>query len=216
MYNFTNAKEIENHLHSFAGNLTAKVKSPLLSINRGAHTTGTRIISGLIKNADSGRPVHRAHVKIKGKTAEAISDALGRFSIEVDQKDEVLLIEAFPYHTVEMALTPLSEMTVLLRLSDSVQYGRYGPNGIFVGATTLSSSFGEIIMLGNKVAILNSPEPLPDSVMYIIDGKRVDKKFIQALNPEEIDKVMIYKNYEAEQKYGKGAGPGVVDIYMKK
>jgi hypothetical protein len=117
-----------------------------------------------------------------------------------------------------MALTPLSEMTVLLRLNDRARYegNRYGPNGIFVGTTMISSSFGEIIMLSNKVALLDSPKPLPDSVMYIIDGKRVNKNAIQALNPEKIEKVMIYKRYEAEQRFGKGAAPGVVDVYLKK
>ena len=116
-----------------------------------------------------------------------------------------------------MALTPLSEMTILLRMSDRAKYesNRYGPNGIFVGSSVMTANFSEIISLGSPVAILDSPKPLPDSVMYLIDGKRVDKTAIQALNPENIEKVMIYKRYEAEQRYGKGAGSGVVDVYMK-
>lgn len=215
LFGLTKAEEVESNLTAFSSNLSTVVqKSTWKATKQG----NTRIINGIVKDADTDRPIHRAHIKVKGQSTDVITDALGRFSIDVDQEDKVLVVETFPYQGIEMALTPLNEMTILLRLSDRARYegNRFGPNGIFVSNTVITSSFNEIIMLSNQVAVLDSPKPLPDSVMYIIDGKKVDKTAIQALNPEKIEKVMIYKRYEAEQRFGKGAGPGVVDVYTKK
>jgi beta-lactamase regulating signal transducer with metallopeptidase domain len=216
LFNLTKATEVESNLRTFSSNLSSVVQKSTWNATKQGNT---RIINGIVKDADTDRPIHRAHIKIKGQSTDVSTDALGRFSIDVNQEDKVLVVETFPYQGIEMVLTPLNEMTILLRLSDRAKYegNRYGPNGIFVGGSSVfRSSFNEIITLYKPVAIMASPAPLPDSILYIIDGKKVDKTAIQALNPEEIEKVMIYKRYEAEQRFGKGAGPGVVDVYTKK
>ncbi|MGZ5247603.1 MAG: N-acetylmuramoyl-L-alanine amidase [Flavitalea sp.] len=68
-----------------------------------------------------------------------------------------------------------------------------------------------------EVQITGKPiiSKVPDEVLYFIDGKKTDKKTVDALNTEMIEAINVYKDAKAIEKFGKDAGKGVIEIILK-
>ncbi|MCJ8208209.1 energy transducer TonB [Mucilaginibacter sp. RS28] len=56
---------------------------------------------------------------------------------------------------------------------------------------------------------------LSDSVMYVLNGKIVDKSAVKSLSPDKIATMNILKGKGAVEKYGEKAAKGVVEIITK-
>ncbi len=54
-----------------------------------------------------------------------------------------------------------------------------------------------------------------DEPLYYIDGKKADKKTMNALDPNKISSINVLKDAAAIEKYGKEADKGVIEIILK-
>ncbi|MGJ5642008.1 M56 family metallopeptidase [Formosa sp. S-31] len=52
--------------------------------------------------------------------------------------------------------------------------------------------------------------------IFIVDGKRISKAEMEAIDPDNIEFINVYKGDKATEKYGEDAKDGVVDITLKK
>lgn len=102
-----------------AGNL----KSPAMVIALTAPP-----ITGIVRGPD-GKPLEAVNIYVKEKNAGTVTDAEGRFSIEVKRGDK-LIISSVGYATKEIAVLSNEQISVMLELSnsplDEVQIIAYG------------------------------------------------------------------------------------------
>jgi N-acetylmuramoyl-L-alanine amidase len=64
----------------------------------------------------------------------------------------------------------------------------------------------------NQKLVLTKPN---EGVLYFIDGKKADKKTMDALDPNKIASINVLKDASAIEKYGKEADKGVIEIILK-
>lgn len=57
---------------------------------------------------------------------------------------------------------------------------------------------------------------MPDNVVYILDGKRVESSMIKGVDPSNIESINVLKGESASQKYSDLNGKSVIEIYLKK
>jgi len=94
-----------------------------------AETTPVSIISGIVTGVD-GIPLSGASVKVKSASAGVSTDASGRFSIDVNI-GQTLVVSYIGYEDQEINITSLNALTIRLNLTDTsleetvvVGYGR--------------------------------------------------------------------------------------------
>jgi hypothetical protein len=59
-------------------------------------------------------------------------------------------------------------------------------------------------------------ETLPDNVLYIVDGKEINKVALKKITPDKIASLNVLKDDNAIKKYGEKGKNGVVEIILKK
>jgi len=57
---------------------------------------------------------------------------------------------------------------------------------------------------------------LPDSILWIVNGKEVDGKTLEKLNPNLIESVNVLKGEKAKLVYGERGKHGVIEVFLKK
>jgi hypothetical protein len=101
--------------------------------------------------------------------------------------------------------------------------GKEGENGLVFVTTSNGTTHGakNIVSVSpdskNPVkAITFSPaDGTGEEPMYLLDGKPISKEEFKALNPDNIDRVNVYKGESATQLYGSRAAGGAVEIWSK-
>jgi hypothetical protein len=88
-------------------------------------TSPKRLVTGHVKDADTGIPIANAKVKIQGKEGSILTTMEGNFAIEVESTDQVLEFSyvdlnnydqynRMGYHPAAMQITDTDQMMVLL------------------------------------------------------------------------------------------------------
>ncbi len=112
----------------------------------------------------------------------------------------------------------IEKIDVLKDESAIAIYGENGKNGVILITTKAAteSSFYSCKIKGNNITLKDndSYEEMKDKALIIINGKEVDSKILDNLDPDNIKSVEILKNEAALQKYN--AKDGVIIIKTKK
>jgi len=81
---------------------------------------------------------------------------------------------------------------------------------IFTETSTLINNIGITSSTQDNIKKTSSPKKL-----YILDGKEVSSKIIEAIKPEQIGIINVLKNSTATKKYGIKGKNGVMEITLK-
>jgi TonB family protein len=146
-----------------------------------------KIVKGKIVN-DEGQPLKGANIVISGTTIGTISDASGNFELKVE--DDTPLVFSFVGHD-----------------SKEVKPDFYWQMLVVMKIKTI-----EIEAVGN---FDTKSEKKPSPSLILIDGKQSTKAEMDKINPDKIDKVAIYKDKMAIDKFGEKGKDGVIDITLK-
>jgi TonB-dependent starch-binding outer membrane protein SusC len=77
----------------------------------------TRTISGLVSDAKNNEPIIGASILIKNTDKGTISDLDGKFTLEVTDKD-IIVVSYIGYTTQEIPLSGQTQISVLLKTED--------------------------------------------------------------------------------------------------
>ncbi|SDX04342.1 Ca-activated chloride channel family protein [Hydrobacter penzbergensis] len=86
----------------------------LLLVMATAFVSSSREVSGRVVN-ESGKPVSKARISIKGTQTVAVADSLGRFNLLVNNDQAVLIITAAGFETREQPVGKHTQVTVHLK-----------------------------------------------------------------------------------------------------
>ncbi|MGE5406564.1 MAG: M56 family metallopeptidase [Methanosarcina sp.] len=67
-----------------------------------------------------------------------------------------------------------------------------------------------------SVVITNKQSPIPENVLYLIDGKRSSKEELKNIDPSQIESISVIKGKEEIKKYSEENHDGVILITTKK
>lgn len=201
-----------------------------------------RSISGTVLD-ETGGAIVGATVAIKGSTRATSTDHEGKFSIEV-QEGDILVIKYIGYLQQEIAISSQRDLQVAMlpdqgALEEVVVVG-YGAQkrGNITGAVTtvkaddlknISSSNLSNTLAGRApgVNVTNTSGMAGASSrlrirgsfaepLYVIDGIVRDKAAFDVLEANEVDQMSFLKDAAAAAVYGTRAGNGVVVVTTKK
>ena len=92
---------------------------------------------------------------------------------------------------------------------------KYGKAGI-ITIKERKNNDGEIVKFDSVYVTKYKPQPIPENVLYIIDGKESSKPEVEKLNPTEIQSINVLKDKSATALYGDKGKNGVIIITSKK
>ena len=72
------------------------------------------------------------------------------------------------------------------------------------------------IISGDKTSFFFMNEEMDEDWLILLDGKEVDQKAIQDLDPDDVETINVTKGEKAAKKYGAKAKAGVIEISTKK
>lgn len=164
---------------------------------------------GKIKKALSAILAKRAYAKtnmdgeIAGKFARTYDEYVSSFPTHKKEITEVAVLVANEY-----------EMDTKV-VDDQLQSGQFRqpfqPQSIkkdqAVEEKKPALSIGKILMKDKATPHLNP--------VYVIDGKVSSKLVVEAINPEMIATINVFKGKKAEAVYGEAGANGVVEVYTK-
>lgn len=199
-----------------------------------------RIIRGVVYD-DEGGTLPGANVLIKGTHEGAICDAQGRFSVQVDSRNPILVITNVGMKEKELLVTEKTgaSVTIILQsdvnqLNDVVVTGyqdiqktkmtgaattitadklndRYTPNLL----NNLEGRVAGLSTYGGKLTIRGTSSLYAEaSPLLVVDGLPVEGK-IEDLNPYDIESVNVLKDAAATAIYGARASNGIIVITTK-
>jgi len=87
---------------------------PVRSISQGISRLAAFTVEGVVNNED-GEPLTGVNIMIKGTNTGTITDIDGRFSLELENGDEVLVFSYVGHETLEVPVKNRSEIQVTLR-----------------------------------------------------------------------------------------------------
>ncbi|QHT69250.1 hypothetical protein GXP67_22735 [Rhodocytophaga rosea] len=216
LFHGTQAKKIENQILSLSRKiiLPEQPVTPSTSIQ-------VRAVTGIIKDADRDTPLSGVHIQVKGQATSTQSDASGKFSINVNEKDKILVFQLENFNTTEMAITPQAGMIVLLKLTDTpiAKSARATLSGeVQINAHNLTAfPDGNTGITGRKIVIKSDSTDSPDhKILYLVDGKVVDKAQLNKIKGEEIASINVYKDINSLRKFGAEDKKGVIEFKLKK
>ncbi|HMH24789.1 MAG TPA: TonB-dependent receptor [Puia sp.] len=197
-------------------------------------------ISGKVTN-EKGEPLEGASVKVKGSTRGTVTDADGKFKLNINDADHVLVISFTGYASTEVIINGKASFEIILTASvrklDEIVVVGYGQQRKAVLTGAISSLKGEEIvttrneslinMLAGKIPGVrvsqNSAEPGSfdnqfdirglGTPLVIVDG--VPRDNYARLDPNDIEDLSVLKDASAAV-YGVRAANGVVLITTKK
>ncbi|MEM1134466.1 MAG: M56 family metallopeptidase, partial [Bacteroidota bacterium] len=103
----------------------------------------------------------------------------------------------------------IHSINVLKGASATAIYGERGKNGVILITTKKNQP-----IVFNKIDSGWVSNELPQPIYYL-NNKLVEKKTIDQLSPESIDKIEVLKGEKAVEKYGEEGRNGVLHIYLK-
>lgn len=98
----------------------------------------------------------------------------------------------------------ITSVSVLKDKSATAIYGEKGKNGVVIITTKKNTSIK-----------WNDSPGIPNPI-YMIDDKEVSKEIIDAIKPESIESVSVFKDESAKSLYGEKGKNGVIVIKLKK
>ncbi|RMG21750.1 MAG: SusC/RagA family TonB-linked outer membrane protein, partial [Bacteroidetes bacterium] len=204
-----------------------------------------KTITGTVTDATDGSPLVGATVLVKGTTNGVLTDENGKFSIQANEGD-VLLVSYATFDAVEVPVG--SSSTVNVRLTSSLSLDEVVVTGYtsqrkrdITGAVSVvdademnqitAASFlqklegraaGVTVQTGgapggrSTVRIRGISSFQNNDPLYIIDGVPVQDAFNNMLNPADIESIQVLKDPSTASIYGARANNGVIIITTKK
>lgn len=200
-------------------------------------------VTGVVKDAH-GSPLVGVTVQVKGTNTGTVTDAQGRFSLEVPE-NAVLTISSVGYQSQDISVGSRSSLNITLRASSSTLnelvvtgYTSQRQKDITGSISSIKGSDLTTIPMGDAqkqlmgkvsgVTITTSGEPggsssvrirgfgsfLVNDPLYVVDG--VPTEDISYIAPDDIATISVLKDAAAATIYGARAFAGVILITTKK
>lgn len=195
------------------------------------------IVTGLVTD-ETGAPMPGVNVTIKGTTTGAVSDINGRFSINVPNKDAVLMFSFIGYESQEFVVGNQTSITIMMNEDTReieevvvVGYGTVKKSDLTGAVASVSSKdFGDrsaggisdllvgkasgVQVTNNMIHIrgvttINNTAPL-----VVIDGMLGGA--LQTVHPSDIESIEVLKDASATAIYGARGANGVLLVTTKK
>lgn len=116
----------------------------------------------------------------------------------------LFIIDGSIVEKIDIKPEDISSVSVLKDKSATAIYGEKGKNGVVIITTKKNTS----IKWNDSPGISNP--------IYMIDDKEVSKEIIDAIKPESIESVNVFKDESAKSLYGEKGKNGVIVIKLKK
>ena len=201
------------------------------------------MIKGSVVN-EKGEGIAGATVVVKGSQKGAITDQHGKFSIDVAQKD-VLVVSMISYISEEVTIWFVEDVKIRLREkieARSLRTGYYRQEVSDISSAIFESDDEErnstlavdvLQILNGRVPGLFTNTPgrweinpqvfirgiasfRDNQPLLILDGLAIDADAVLGLNPEDIASIQVLKDAAASSIYGMRAMNGVILINSKK
>ncbi len=160
-------------------------------------------IKGKVVNPD-GKPLNGVSVIIAGTTIGTITDQYGEFLLKEVPADKELVLSYVGMKSVRVKPQTGKSMDIQMEREnvglEALTVVGYGPK-----APASSDKKSEILSTESA----NPP-------LVILDGKVIDKKQMDQLNPETIESISVLKEKSATEVYGEKGKNGVIIITSKK
>ena len=156
-------------------------------------------VKGKVILADTGEPADGASVIIKGTTTGTITDSEGRFELECE-KDDILVISYVGYKTIELKASWITEDPIKMEMKS------YEMDLNHVKKVKIDDK----VKMGIKISSAFGDTATP---VFIVAGKRVDT--IEDINPGDIQSVEVIKDQPSEVAKNYEAKNGIVIITLK-
>ena len=217
--------------------------------NRGVKTNNleqqqrqTRKLSGVVVD-QQGDPLIGASIKQQGAAAATVTDANGRFTLNVSGASPIVEVSYIGYQSRVIKVGSRSNINIDLQedkqLTDEVVVVGYGKSSVKRLTSSISSIKGaELTNLPNTNIISSlegrapgvfiqtaggEPGALPTisirgggDPLYVIDGIPSTKAQFAVLSPNDIESFSILKDAAAAAVYGARAGNGIVMVTTRK
>lgn len=198
------------------------------------------VVSGIVKD-EANHPLAGITVTVKGTSRQTMTDENGKFSIQANEPDDLLVFTSIVNQTLELPIagrkeilvtlkqksTALAEVTIntgfqnilkekmtgaTVTVNSAELEKRYAPN-------ILSNLEGKVPGLVNfrgattirGVSTINASK----SPLIVLDGLPIEGS-IADINPYEVDNITVLKDAAAAAIYGARAANGVIVITTKK
>ena len=212
----------------------------LLKKNPTGKNDANFVISGIVKD-EADQPLAGITVTLKGTNRQTMTDDDGKFSIQANKPDDVLVFTSIANQTLELAIAGRKEILVTLKQKstalDEVTINTGFQNILkekMTGATVtvnsaelekrytpniLNNLEGKVPGLVNfrgattirGVSTINASK----SPLIVLDGLPIEGS-IADINPYEVDNITVLKDAAAAAIYGARAANGVIVITTKK
>lgn len=203
-------------------------------------------VTGTVSNVQTGQPLSGVTVRVVGGTASVITDAAGRYTVQVPANGSLsfsidgytaIQVNVGGRSTIDVQLTP---STVRLEELVVTGYQTQRRADITSAITTVnteslerqasSSVLQRLAGRAPGVTVTTSGSPGSRSTvrvrgissfgnndpLYIIDGTPVEESYANFLNPQDVESVQVLKDASAASIYGARASNGVIIITTKK
>ncbi len=155
-----------------------------------------RVVKGKVVNQE-GKPICGTTVIINGTNTGVITDKEGNFKIKNVPKEGELVFSFEGYQTV--TVKPDDGNTMLIKLEEAVVVA---DKNVVIGYP-----------ISNKLKFRsNSADKQP---LYLLNGTVIDQTKMDALNPEDISNIEVFKDKSATDLYGDNSKNGIVRISAK-
>ena len=202
----------------------------------------TRKLCGVVVD-QQGDPLIGASIKQQGATAATVTDANGRFTLNVSGASPIVEVSYIGYQSRVIKVGSRSNINIDLQedkqLTDEVVVVGYGKSSVKRLTSSISSIKGaELTNLPNTNIISSlegrapgvfiqtaggEPGALPTisirgggEPLYVIDGIPSTKSLFAVLSPNDIESFSILKDAAAAAVYGARAGNGIVMVTTRK
>ncbi len=203
-------------------------------------------ITGTVKDAATGEPLVGVTVIIKGTTVGALTDANGKFSIPVTEKQAILQFSFIGYTTQEQTAAPGTDLSISMATEVTaisevvvVGYGTQKKESVVgaitqidnatimqAGETTITNAIAG--KLSGVLTIQQDAEPGSDAANIYVRGLSswngsaplvlVDgvERDFVGINPNEINTISVLKDASATAVFGAKGANGVIVVTTKR
>ncbi|WP_330444548.1 TonB-dependent receptor [Flavivirga abyssicola] len=236
-----------NFTYEFTENKTVVVKrKPQSIVNKQLiQTLNSNLqlqLSGLVTD-DKGAPLPGASVIVKGTQNGTQTDFDGKFSLEVNSEDVVLVVSYIGFLTQEVSVNQQTNLSIILKenaseLEEVVIIG-FGTTTKAKAVGAVTSVKGERLeqtpfnnaseALQGQVSGLvvnrqgGAPGDIPrisirggETPLFVIDGVIRDEFTFATINPEDIESISFLKDAVSTAVYGTRAGDGIILVKTKR
>ena len=176
--------------------LTVPMTKPAVKRDTVNQVKKVKVVKGKVVNAE-GKPLGGTTVIISGTNTGVVTDKDGYFKIKNVPKAGELLFSFEGYQTV--TVKPDDGNTMLIKLEEAVAVA---DKNVVIGYPISNK-----IQFRSKFA---DKQPL-----YLLNGAVINQTKMDALNPDDISNIEVFKDKSATDRYGDNAKNGVIRISTK-